>query len=99
PLVNGLVSARWFVEAIRAMQEVEEAAPRMWAPLLIMHGTEDKLASFEATQRVFEAIGSSDKELIIYPGFYHELFNEPCKQEVYDRVTGWIEARIGGPRS
>jgi acylglycerol lipase len=59
-----------------------------------MHGTEDRLASVDATRRVFERIGAADKELVIYEGFYHELFNEPEKQEVFERVTAWVDKRV-----
>ena len=93
PLVNRKVSTKWFIEATRAMHDVVESAPRITTPILVMHGTEDKLAGVEATKRVFECIGSSDKELVIYPGFYHELFNEPEKQEVFERVTEWLDKR------
>lgn len=93
PLVNRKVSTRWFSEATRAMQEVARQAPQIRTPILVMHGTEDRLASVDATKRLFENIGSADKELVIYPGFYHELFNEPEKQEVFDRVTNWLENR------
>ncbi len=93
PLVNRKVSPKWFAEATRAMQEVAEWAPRITTPVLVMHGTGDKLASLAATQRMFELIESRDKELVIYPGFYHELFNEPEKQDVFDRVTEWLDKR------
>ncbi|MEK6303232.1 MAG: lysophospholipase [Acidobacteriota bacterium] len=93
PLVNRKVSANWFAEATRAMQELNEWAPRITLPLIVMHGTEDRLASVDATRRLFERIGSSDKEIVIYPGFFHELFNEPEKQEIFDRVTEWIDRR------
>jgi hypothetical protein len=45
-------------------------------------------------RRLFERIGSPDKELVIYPGFYHELFNEPEKRDVFERVSEWLENRI-----
>jgi alpha-beta hydrolase superfamily lysophospholipase len=93
PLVNRKVSATWFAEATRAMEEVNEWAPRVTAPLIVMHGTKDVLASVDATKELFQRLGSSDKELVIYPGFYHELFNEPEKQQVYERVTQWLDAR------
>lgn len=93
PLVNRKVSTKWFAEATRAMEEVGRWAPDIKAPILVMHGTEDRLASVDATRRLFETIGSSDKELVIYPGFYHELFNEPEKEEVFQRVSEWIEKR------
>lgn len=94
PLVNRLVSAKWFAEATKAMQEVVAWAGDIKTPLLVMHGTEDMLASVEATKALFEAAGSSDKELVILPGFYHELFNEPEKQSVYERVSDWLEAHL-----
>jgi len=94
PLVNRKVSARWFTEATRAMEEVNEWAPRITLPLIVMHGTKDRLASVDATKQLFERIGASDKELVIYPGFYHELFNEPEKQQIYDRVTEWLDKKV-----
>jgi len=93
PLVNRKVSAKWFAEATKAMQEVVEEAPRISLPLLVMHGTDDRLASVEATKRLFARVGSSDKELMILPGFYHELFNEPEKRDLFERVTTWLDKR------
>jgi alpha-beta hydrolase superfamily lysophospholipase len=93
PLVSRKVSARWFAEATRAMEEVKAWATEISIPVLVMHGTADKLANVEATKQLFEKIGSKDKELIILPGFYHELFNEPEKHELYERVTLWLPQR------
>jgi alpha-beta hydrolase superfamily lysophospholipase len=90
PLVNRKVSAKWFAEAKQAMQEVAEWAPQIKVPVLVMHGTDDRLASVDATQRIFERIGSEDKELDIFSGYYHELFNEPEKQDIFKRVTKWL---------
>ena len=93
PLVNRKVSPKWFAEASRAMHEVAECAPQITVPILVMHGTDDRLASVDATKRMFERIGSADKELEIYQGFYHELFNEPEKFDVFERVTDWLAKR------
>ncbi|HKV42400.1 MAG TPA: lysophospholipase [Blastocatellia bacterium] len=95
PLVHHLVSTRWFAEASRAMEEVIGLAAAIKQPLLVMHGTDDRLASVDGTKRLFGRIGSLDKELVIYPGFYHELFNEPEKEELYAKVTEWIGERAG----
>ena len=94
PLVNRKVSPKWFAEATRAMQEVSEWASRITLPILVMHGTDDRLASVAATKRIFEQFASADKELVIYPGFYHELFNEPEKRDVFEKVTSWLEERV-----
>jgi alpha-beta hydrolase superfamily lysophospholipase len=93
PLVGKMVSTRWFAEALKAMDELKRNAPQIYMPVLVMHGTEDKLANAEATVNLFANIGSPDKRLKIYEGYYHELFNEPEKQEIYERVTDWLELR------
>jgi len=93
PLVNSQVSARWFSEAIKAMEELKQNASQITAPLLVMHGTADRLASCAATERLFELIGSDDKRLKIYDGYFHELFNEPEKEEIFERVIAWLDLR------
>ncbi len=94
PLVTRQVSVRWYWEARRAMEEAGESAPRIKLPILILHGTGDKIASLDATREVFNRIGSEDKELGIYPEFYHELFNEPEKRDVFVRVSDWLGKRV-----
>ena len=97
PLVGKLVSTRWFAEAVNAMKGVKTDAAKITTPLLLMHGTEDRLAAIQATKEVYPLISSSDKELRILEGFYHELFNEPEKEELYHRVTDWLGARAMQP--
>jgi acylglycerol lipase len=92
PLVNFQVSARWFAEATKAMSEVMEAAPRIRLPMLILQGSEDRIASPGTTGQFASRLGSIDKEFGLYPGLYHELFNEPEKYEIYDRLSRWLGA-------
>jgi alpha-beta hydrolase superfamily lysophospholipase len=94
PLVGKMISTRWFAEAIKAMDELKQKASQITLPVLVMHGTEDKLASVSATENLFANLASTDKRLKIFEGFYHELFNEPEKQEIYERVTAWLELRV-----
>jgi alpha-beta hydrolase superfamily lysophospholipase len=42
----------------------------------------------------YRGISSTDKELKIYDGLYHEIFNEPERLEVLGDLATWIEARI-----
>jgi alpha-beta hydrolase superfamily lysophospholipase len=93
PLVGKMVSTRWFAEAVKAMDELQRSASQITLPVLVMHGTEDRLASVEATKNLFANLASRDKRLKIYEGYFHELFNEPEKQEVYQRVTDWLDIR------
>ena len=38
--------------------------------------------------------GPADVELKVYPGLYHEVFNEPERDQVLDDVVSWILKRL-----
>ncbi len=82
----------------RALIGVGETMPQraraLTAPLLVVHGEQDKLIPVAGSRRLLECVGSTDTELKVYPGLYHEVFNEPEQAEVLDDVVAWIEARI-----
>ena len=75
-------------------ETMERKAPGITAPLLVVHGEDDQLVSAEGSRRLVECIGSTDVELKVYPDLYHEVFNEPERDQVLDDVTGWIQARL-----
>lgn len=35
-----------------------------------------------------------DVTVTLYPGYRHEMLNEPCKAQVYDDVRHWMETRL-----
>lgn len=82
----------------KALLKVGETMPRrasaLSAPLLVVHGEQDKLIPVEGSRRLMEGVGCTDAQLKVYPGLYHEVFNEPERDMVLDDVTSWIEARI-----
>jgi alpha-beta hydrolase superfamily lysophospholipase len=82
----------------RALIEVGETMPQraaaITAPLLVVHGDQDKLIPVEGSKRLTDCIGSADVHLKVYPGLYHEVFNEPEQELVLDDVTAWIESKL-----
>lgn len=82
----------------RVLLLIGETMPQ-WAaalrsPMLVVHGSEDRLIAVDGSRRLVEAVGSSDVELKVYPGLYHEVFNEPERYQVLDDVVSWIDARL-----
>lgn len=71
-----------------------QRARALTAPLLVVHGAEDRLVPASGSERLVECVGSTDVHLKVYPGLYHEVFNEPERRRVLDDVTTWIEARL-----
>jgi alpha-beta hydrolase superfamily lysophospholipase len=71
-----------------------QRAPSLTAPLLVVHGSDDHLIPVEGSRQLVAAVGSSDVELKVYPGLYHEVFNEPEQDQVLDDVVSWINVRL-----
>ncbi len=76
PLVHARVSARLFVSTYQAGLWALDHAAEFPLPLLLMHGTADRLTSVEAS-RQFARRGSGDCTFKLWEGFYHEIHNEP----------------------
>lgn len=83
------------VQTLWAMRRIEEGAEEITDPLLIMHGTGDRLTDWRTSQRFYESVSSPDKTLKLYEDFYHELFNEPGSERVFGDLFGWLAARSG----
>ncbi len=60
-------------------------------PMLIMHGTDDQLASVEGARELAAGVGSADVTLETYPGLYHEIFNEPEQDTIIGEMVAWLK--------
>lgn len=72
-------------------------APYVRVPTLVMHGGADAIADPAGSRAFVERIRSSDKQLEMYPGLYHDLWNEPERARLIDDLVTWIEARDHDP--
>ena len=43
---------------------------------------------------LYERVGSRDKTLKLYEGFYHEILNEPGHKQVLADMEIWLATRI-----
>ena len=94
PLVfHGRMPARTGAEMVRASRQIGDRLPGLTLPVLFMHGTADRLADPQGSRLGYERAASADKSLKLYPGLYHEIFNEPERLQVFDDLIGWLDAR------
>lgn len=95
PLVlSGKGCVKLITEILKAAKRALAQADQITVPMLFMHGGADALAHPSGSSRMYESISSRDKDLIIYPGLYHEIFNEPRRQDVYQALGDWLDQRI-----
>ncbi len=95
PLVyRGKIRARTGAELIKIWQELPAQMAEINLPILIMHGTADKLSSPEGSELLHERVSSKDKTLKLYDGFYHEIFNEPGREHVFADMETWLSSHV-----
>jgi acylglycerol lipase len=95
PLVHhGKLPVRTAVEIADAVDSFPEAVGAIGIPTLIMYGTDDRLCPPSGSVMLCERIGSTDKALASYTGLYHEILNEPERDQVLDDLCAWLTARV-----
>jgi len=65
-------------------------APSITKPILVAHGTHDKITSYDASKDFIEQVASSDKTFKSLEGWYHEPHNEVDKEEFIQMVLTWV---------
>lgn len=69
------------------------AASQISMPVLLLHGGSDPIADATGSKDLNDALGSTDKTVKVYDGLFHEIFNEPERDQVLADVVAWLDAR------
>jgi len=96
PLISSAVSARWFAEVSNAMEALQKRAPELQIPMLLMQSGDDGLVNSAVTAQWASAAPADKLEFVAWPDLYHEMFNEPEKEEVLARVHAWLNRQLTG---
>ncbi|HET9990195.1 MAG TPA: alpha/beta hydrolase [Kofleriaceae bacterium] len=78
---------------------------RAWAnaadlsePLLILHGTADRLTSPVASHDFVERVSATDKRQVLLPDAWHDITHDPQSDVVMADIVAWLDAHTaGGP--
>lgn len=63
-------------------------------PLLAIVGGDDPVVDPASVREFFDAAGSEDKTLMLYPGMSHEPFNELGRERVTIDLVRWLAPRL-----
>lgn len=78
----------------RADDRLHDEFPTITIPLLILHGTGDRVTVCKGSEFFHQTAGSADKTLKLYEGHYHDLLADLGKEEVLGDIVAWVEARL-----
>jgi len=97
PLVHRRATAGFVraLQAAQAMARLDAASLRI--PLLVLQGDADRIVD-PAGARELDSRLTCPHELVMLPGYYHELLNEPPAERgrVLDLLDRWIDRWLGG---
>jgi len=81
-----------FVAAMERIRETQLEIPAQTRVLFQLAG-DDRVVSTPASERVFDKLAHPDKKKIVYPGLFHEIFNEQNKEQIFRDLLDWL--RLG----
>jgi len=90
PLVHSKMSARFYTEWQAANDEILARAGEIRVPFLATHGSGDQIIDSAATEELDRRATVPGHKLIIYPGFYHEPYNDTGKEQVFADLAAWL---------
>jgi alpha-beta hydrolase superfamily lysophospholipase len=93
PLVHRKISVQLGTQLLDNIERVPKMAAKIRLPILILHGSEDRITSPRGSREFYERVNTRERKLKIYPGFYHEILNELGKEEVYRDIEQWLTKR------
>ena len=88
------LSAQFLVSMTSAMQQCKDNAASITLPIKIMHGSADVMTAPEGSQWLYDAVSSNDKQVTIYDGLFHEIFNEPEGESLFAEMVTWMDQRV-----
>lgn len=91
PMVGQVASPRWYTETRGAQAELLKRASQIRVPFLFLVAGSDALAEVAATERVYAALGSRERELEIFPSLKHEILNEAEWDAKVRTILKWYE--------
>ncbi len=94
PLFHRRGTARLSTEVTKAIDRVQSQAAKLSVPLLILHGSDDRMVPPDGSRSFFGKLRYPDREFREYPGAYHGLFADTGYQGVLSDVERWVEARL-----
>ncbi len=75
---------------LKAMTLANAQAGALHKPILLMLSGADRLVDLAAPARWAASAPARLVEQVTWEGFYHEMFNEPGKDQVRDRTLAWL---------
>ncbi|KAA0549017.1 alpha/beta hydrolase [Bacillus sp. BGMRC 2118] len=95
PLYVKKVSIRWFRELIQSIELAHQNIHKLpEVPMLFMQGGSDQVVDKNRGKEFYDHLNIKEVTYKEWPGLYHEIFNEPERDEVFDYAKQFVESHL-----
>ena len=96
-LVHGLVTARLVRAIVDGGAQVRRQASQWSVPTLLMWAGADKLVAPSGSAEFAARAPGAVVEAHCFEHDFHEVFNEPDKEQVFARLRDWLDRHVPAP--
>jgi acylglycerol lipase len=89
---HGKLPVRTVTELAGEIGRLEEAVPSITLPVLLMYGAADRIVPTAGSEMLRDRLGSKDLTVTPYEGLYHEILNEPERDQVIAQLADWLDS-------
>jgi len=93
PLVHDRITGGLYGDTIARGEAFIARASEVRVPFLLMQGRDDRIVDPLGSQRFFARATAPDRAFCLYPGLYHEIFNELEHEQVFQDLESWLTQR------
>jgi alpha-beta hydrolase superfamily lysophospholipase len=90
PLVHDRITAGLYGRTITRGEAFIRRAGELKVPFLLMQGEDDRIVDPTGSRDFFAAASAPGRDFRLYPGMYHEIFNEVDREQVFRDIQSWL---------
>jgi len=94
PLVHDRLSAGMYGDTVARGEGFIARAAELRVPFLLLHGGDDRIVDVTGSERFFARATVPGRAFRVYPGMFHEVFNEVDREEVFADIESWLSGRM-----
>ncbi|MHB1628653.1 MAG: alpha/beta hydrolase [Bacilli bacterium] len=88
--VHKKVTLSWYFELLRGMDAATRIGGQVRIPVSVWQAGADRLVDKAVSRKWYESVSWKQKSYREYEGYYHEIMNEPERDEVIGDIIKWI---------
>lgn len=96
-LIARPIGAKMLLSVLEEGERLIREAAEIRVPTLILSAGRDWVVHLSAEREFFNRLGASKKEMIVYPGFFHEIFHEKDRQQPISKAREFIRSLFMTP--